>query len=201
MHRSRSTTQETAEDLYHGQVVISWARWFVIGAAVVLVIWTTTDVDKLVVGILPVIALMAINFYLHGRHLAAKPANRALITLASLLDLAVITVVVLVWPDQQGLRSQFFIMYYPVVLAFAFVMPPRIAAVYTAAALAGYAGACFAADPDVFANTHAVELLVTRLITLGAMGGLGTYYWRVQRGRRHAAMGEPAEVRGRQPGF
>ena len=206
MQELRSSEQEAAEDVFFGQVVINWARWFIIAASVVLVLMTADNTGRVVVGILPVVALMAMNFYLHGRRLAERPANRALIMLSSLLDLAAITAVVLLWPGAPGLHNPFFVMYYPVVLAFAFVMPARLTFVYTVTALAAYAGASFLAelsltskealfllssDANVFQG--AVEILVARLITLGAMGALGTYYWRIQRDRRRAASGETVE--------
>ena len=64
-------------------------------------------------------------------------------------------------------------------------MRPGYSVAYTLAVLASYAGACLlVGGPD-----FDVETLVARLITLGAMGGLGTYYWRIQRNRRRADMG------------
>ena len=186
MQEVRSSAQEYAEDIFFGQVVMSWARWFIIAAGVVLALWASADAAKLVIGVVPVVALMAMNFYLHGRYLAGRPANRVLITAASVLDLAIITLVVI-------FEGQFFILYYPVVLAFAFVMPPRLTAVYTTAALAAYAGAYLLADPALMNDMDAVKTLVTRLITLGAMGALGTYYWRIQRQRRRAVVGGAAE--------
>ena len=113
MKEIRSIGQEAAEDVFFGQVVINWARWFLIVGAVVLVLWNAADVNQLVAGTVAVVALMAINFYLHGRQLADRPANRALITLASFLDVAVITVVVLAWPEseERGLASPFFVFY------------------------------------------------------------------------------------------
>ena len=207
MQEPRNSEQEAAEDVFFGQVVINWARWFIIAAGVVLVLMTADNTGKVVVGILPVVALMAMNFYLHGRRLAERPANRALIMLSSLLDLAAITAVVLLWPGAPGLHSPFFVMYYPVVLAFAFVMPARLTFVYTVVALAAYAGASFAAEipnlgsqekllllsSNVDVLQGAVESLVARLITLGAMGALGTYYWRIHRGRRRAASDQTVE--------
>ena len=197
MDETRTVTQDSAEDLFFGQVVVNWARWFVIGAGVLLVIWTVDEVNKLAIGIIPVVALMATNFYLPGRHIARRPANRTLMTVAGVLDLAAITAVVLFWPeaDQKGLASPFFVMYYPVVLAFAFIMPPKSSVAYTVVTLVTYAAACLLAATTSVTDIDAVksfvgnadfENLVTRLITLGAMGGLGTYYWRIQRRRRHA---------------
>ena len=188
MKENRNGMQEAAEDIFFGQVVINWARWFLIVGGTVLVLWTAANINQLVLGILPVMALMGINFYLHGRHLGQRPANPALITMASTLDLAVITMAVLFWPDsdQRGLGSPFFVFYYPVLLAFAFVMRPRFTALYTLVALSAYAGACLLADTSALSASFDVESLLTRLITLGAMGALGTYYWRIQRNRRLA---------------
>ena len=42
-------------------------------------LWTADDTAKLIVGILPFVGLMAVNFYLHGRHLASRPANTTFI--------------------------------------------------------------------------------------------------------------------------
>ena len=204
MQEIRRIARDAAEDMFFGQVVINWARWFVIGAGVILALGVANDASEFVVGILPVVAFMAINFYLHGRYLAERPANATLIAVASLVDLAAITAVVLLWPesDQRGLSSPFFIMYYPVLLAFAFVMPRKATVAYILVTLAAYAGACLLADTSVFTlseevggglDVAAVKGLVMRLITLAAVGGLGTYYWRVQRDRRHAATGAPVE--------
>jgi hypothetical protein len=142
----------------------------------------------LVVGIIPVVILMAINFYLHGRSFAEKPANRALITLASVRDIALITVVVLFWPGAEGINTVFFVMYYPVVLAFAFITPPKVTLAYTLLAVSTYAGASIIVDPNILTDVTVLESLVTRVITLGAMGALGTYYWRTQRNRRRSAV-------------
>ena len=192
MTDTRTQAQEASEDIFFGQVVVNWARWFLIGGGIILVLWTASDINRLVIGIMPVVALMAVNFYLQGRQLAERPANLTLVTLASLVDLAAITVVILFWPEaeQRGLGSPFFIFYYPVVLAFAFVMRPQFTLAYTAVALAAYAGASLLTVGAEFD----VETLVARLITLGAMGGLGNYYWRIQRNRRRDALHESATL-------
>jgi hypothetical protein len=106
----------------------------------------------------------------------------------------VISLVVLFWTGENGLGSPFFIMYYPAVLAFAFVMPPRSTCVYTILTLVIYTGACALADSSFFGDSVSVEALILRLITLGTMGGLGAFYWRIQRARRRASMGEASSV-------
>ena len=190
MREIKSVAQEAAEDIYFGQLVMIWARWFLIAAGVVLALWNVDDSGEAVLAIVPVVGLVGLNFYLHGRYLAGRPANPVLITLASLMDIAVITVVVVVWSGQTGLVSPFFTLYYPALLAFAFVMPARSTAVYTVATLAAYVGAVMIVQLVVLdgasLDVDEVKRLVVRLITLASMGGLGAYYWRIQRSRRPA---------------
>ncbi len=192
MRETQTIEQERAEDVFFGQLVMNWARWFVIAAAALLVLGTADDEKDLVIGIWPVVGLMALNFYLHGRRLAERPANPQLITVASVLDVAVISVVVAtgLGSGQAGIESAFFVAYYPVVLAFAFVMQPRATFAFTVLVLGAYAGATglHALVTDAPMGPMELESFAARLVTLAAMGGLGTYFWRIQRGRRHAAV-------------
>ena len=184
--------REEAEDIFYGQVVINWARWFVIAAGIALVMILTNDPNELAFGILPIVGLMVVNFYLHGRRLAQQPANRGLIAISSVLDIALITAVIAVGPAPAaiGLENQFYIAYFPVVAAFGFVMPRRMTAVYTLAAMAAYTLTCvfvygeFANSPQYsWTNT---ESLITRVVVIGAVGGLASFFWRVQRERRRS---------------
>jgi len=201
MQGVRTVAQESAEDVFFGQVVIIWARWFIIACGVALILTTAEEPDELTAAVIPVVLLMAMNFFLHGRYFLEKPVNAPLIMLTSLLDLVIITLIVMFWPDERGLANPFFVFYYPLVLAFAFVMPRRIEAAYTVLAVAAYVGACFLAEA-MFSfdetrsgllelNSQNLETLVLRLIPLAAVGGLGNYYFRIQRRRRRPAMGGP----------
>ncbi len=198
MKEIRSPQQEAAEDLFFGQVVIIWARWFVILTGAILALWAASSISELTVASLLIVALMAVNFFVHGRYLMEKPINRTLTALVSLVDLTIITLIVLAWRGQTGLDSPFFIFYYPVLAAFAFVFSPGLTLLYTGLALLSYAGATFVSDPGFFLDVRVLELLITRLITLAAMGGLGTYYWRIQRQRRRLAS-SPQPPRARAP--
>jgi hypothetical protein len=180
-----SSEQEAAEDIFFGQIAIIWARWFFIVAAAILVLWTAETTAELTIGVLLVAALLSVNFFIHGRYLTEKPANRALIMITSMMDLFLITFVIMFW-GPGGLDSNFFIFYYPLFFAFALVFPPRYTAVYTILALGCYAGAIIMSDIQVLTDLAALELFVMRVITLGAMSGLGTYYYRAQRRRRRA---------------
>ena len=198
MKNLRSPHQEAAEDIFFGQVVIIWARWFVILTGAILALWAANSISELTIASLFIVALMTVNFFVHGRYLMEKPINRTLTALVSLVDLVIITLIVLAWRGQTGLESPFFIFFYPVLAAFAFVFAPGFTLLYTSLALLSYVGAVFISDPGFVLDAQGIELLITRLITFAAMGGLGTYYWRIQRQRRRLAR-EPQPQRSRAP--
>ena len=190
MQEIRTPQQEAAEDIFFGQLVIIWARWFVIAVGIALVTWAASDLGTLTLNIVLVVALMAMNFFLHGSYTLERPQNRGVISVVSMLDLAIVTLIVLFWPGAQGYASPFFVLYYPFVLAFSLVFPWRIAAVYTLATIGAYVLVClFTSGLD---SADHVKTVIMRVITLASAGGLATYYWRIQRDRRRAAYGMTA---------
>ena len=184
MASERTYERSSAEDIYFGQVVANWARWAIIGAALLLVLWTSVDTFRLMLGILPIVDLMVTNFYLHGRYLAGQPANGLLVTLAAALDVALVTGLILLWASATS--GGLFVLYFPLLIAFAFIMRPRISLAFTTAVLAIYAVVAIAATPGLLDSMAALEVLVARLITLASVGLLAAYFWRVQRRRRTA---------------
>jgi len=172
--------------------VIIWARWFIILTGAMLTLWTATTVAEITINTLLIVILMGMNFFLHGRYLMERPANRSLLVAISLIDVLIVTAIVTVWQGQVGLRSEFFVFYYPIVLAFAFVLPPRLTVVYTGLALIAYTIVCLLTGLWDAGLAGDAKLLIMRLITLASMGGLGTYYWRIQRQRRRLARGGTA---------
>ena len=201
MQAIRGVEREAAEDIFFGQAVLIWARWFLIAAGAVLVLWSFDDKDTLIRGTIPIVALMAMNFYLHGRYLVEKPVAAPLIVATSLMDLIVISLLVTLWPLNEGetrLDNQFFLFYYPMVIGFAFVMPRKLEIAYTAAAMVIYAAIILlmvdlAVRPDHpdYSDSIAVQvnlkILLFRLIAMAAVGAIANYYWRIQRDRRRAA--------------
>jgi hypothetical protein len=196
MQSLRTAAQEALEDIFFGQVVVIWARWFIILTGTILALWSAANEVQLTATILPIAALMGMNFFLHGRYLTEKPANRVLLLASSALDLGIVTALVLLGPVGHGLSSPLFVLYYPVILAFCLVFPPRPASALTAAALVAYAASCFLADPAFVANMSEIKQIAMRLITLAAAGGLATYYWRIQRDRRRATEGAATATNG-----
>lgn len=181
----RTARQEALEDVFFGQVVMIWARWAVIAVAAVVIVWTSGSSAVLAGRVLLVVLLMAVNFFLHGRYLMERPLNRAVAITASLFDVVAVSAVILLWSG--GFQSSFFILYYPVVFGFALVFRPRLASPFTAVVLVLYAAVCLLTGPNFLGNAELAKNLAERLITLAAMGGLGTYYWRIQRERRRRA--------------
>jgi hypothetical protein len=189
---SNSKAQEAAEDIFFGQIVIIWARWFLIAAGAVVALWSATDENQLILAILTVVVLMGMNFFVHGRYMTGKPVNKFLLLFANLIDVAVITLMVLFWPGQAGMNSNFFILYYPILLAWALVFSPEITIIFSLITLAVYTAACLlGGDVQLAWSIAGFETLVARLITLGAMAGLGTYYYRRQRDSLRALTAKP----------
>jgi hypothetical protein len=188
--KPRSELDQAVEDVFFGQLVMIWARWFVILAGAIVIFWSASSIAALSIGVLPVVCLMAMNFYLHGRYLLERPANRQLIGLAAGLDLAIISLIVLLGAlGGAGLRSPFFVFYYPVILGFALVFRPKFTALFSGATLLAYAIFCAVDGMSFNPADGDLKVLVVRLITLATMAGLGTFYWRILRRRRAAAAG------------
>ncbi len=179
----RTAAQANLEDVFFGQTVLLWARWSVIVAGIVLVLWTSTSITHLTETVPFFLALMAMNFFLHGRYVMGSPLNRTAVVVASVVDLVLITAIVALWPGSHGLNNQFFVLYYPVVFAFALVFTRRIEAAYTVLAILAYIGACFFTGTLPLDLGHQDKDLVERIIVLASMGFLGNYYFRIQRDR------------------
>ncbi len=186
MQTKFATAREAAEDIFFGQIVIIWARWFLILAAIIMSLWSSTTTGEMTASVILVIVLMAINFYVHGRYLMEKPANQMLTLATCLLDLCMVTLIVSLWRGQGGLQNNFFIFYYPLLFAFALVFHPLVTGAYTFITLGCYSAAVILMDPLFFSQANNVKQLSMRLITLAAMSILGAYYYRYQRNQRRS---------------
>ena len=179
----RTSAQAEQEDLFFGQTVLLWARWSVIVAGIVLVLWTAKSISYLTVTMPFFLVLMAVNFFLHGRYVMGSPLNRTVVVVASAVDLVLITAIIVLWPGSHGLENQFFVLYFPVVFAFALVFTRQVEAAYTGLAMVAYAASCFLTGTVHISAGNDFKLLVMRLIVIAAMGFLGNYYFRIQRDR------------------
>ncbi len=186
--------QEEAEDVFFGQIAIIWSRWFLIGAGTIIAMWSGIDENQFTLGIITLVVLMSLNFYAHGRYLTGKPVNKFLLLGGNLIDVSVITTLVMFWGNgHTGLDSEFFILYYPMLFAWALVFSPRITILFTAITLGIYTAACvFSPNFFLLLDKGGANPLISHLITLGSMGGLGTYYYRRQRDSLRALLSAKA---------
>ncbi len=167
---------EAQEDIFYGQIVCLLARWFVIAGAIFLALYRAPSIAQMQRNLVPLLVLIAANFFLHARYLMGLPANALLLQLASALDVAVITALVVAGhPD-------FFVFYYPVALAFALVFVRGLTLLFTGAVAVVYTLLFL---PGLHWNGDE-EILAIRLVTLVGAALLATLYWRLQRARRRS---------------
>jgi hypothetical protein len=177
----QSAMSSISEDLAHGQIVIVTARWILVLAALVFIFWSPGSLNELRI-LTPVIMFVAVaNFYLHAQLLKRRPAVDAVVYGASLADLAVVSLIIAV---QGGLRSDIYLFYFPAFLGFAVAFPTRMTVLYAVGAMCAYGsivtGTVGLSNPDL-------QVVVTRLVMLGAVAACGNLYWRIEAGRRRAA--------------
>ena len=69
-------------------------------------------------------------------------------------------------------------------------MPRKIEVAFTVVAIVAYSAAVlpYFDYSSIIEVQHGFKSLLIRLIALGAVGGLGNYYFRIYRSRRQAAM-------------
>ena len=190
--QQQTRKQEAAEDIFFGQVVLIWARWFVIAAGMILALWQSQTETELILAALVFTVIIGVNFFVHGRFLMEKPINQTLLLCLSLVDLVMVTMIVLLGDQGPVIENSLFVFYYPFLVAFAFVFPQRYTAVYTGLILLVYGAVCIVATPAMLLDGRWADLetVMMRLITMAAVGGLGTFYWRMQRERRRTLTNE-----------
>src|SRR5258708_13598064 len=149
----RSAKQAEQEDLFFGQAVILWARWSVIVAGIVIVLWTSNLVALLTRTRPFFLVLMAVNFFLHGRYVMGRPLNRVVVTAASVLDLVLITAIVVLSPGAHRLKSDFFVLYFPVVFAFALVFTRHLERSHTPLPMVAHAPTSLRTNPPTLTHT------------------------------------------------
>src|ERR1051326_8892499 len=125
VYASQSQRIEEQEDIFYGQIVCITARWCVIAGSLFLALYHADRIDSMEKGLIPLLVLVAANFFLQARYMMGLPANALLLQIGSLIDLVIITTLVLTGP------GDFFVFYYPVLLAFALVFVRRVTLIFT----------------------------------------------------------------------
>jgi len=177
-----TTDADNADDLAGGQIVIVIARWLLVLAGLGLTLWhpMESDLDRVRITILVLLALAVSNFYLHARSLIGRAVRAPLLYAASAADIAVITLIV--W-TKGGMSGAPFVFYFPALIAFALVFQGRITAAFDVCLVALYGvvalpGALTGAGLQVFA---------LRLIALAAVAVVSSCFLQVERNRREDA--------------
>ena len=159
VYGSESARIEAQEDIFYGQIVCIAARWCIIAGSIFLALFHADNIGAMERSLIPLLILVAANFFLQGRYMMRLPANALLLQLLSFVDLAVITVIVM-----NG-NPEFFVLYYPVVLAYAMVFVRRLALIFTGVLAIGYTAVSVLVAPGIHFNGDE-ETLAIRLVTL-----------------------------------
>jgi len=177
VYGSESARIEAQEDIFYGQIVCITARWCLIAGSIFLALFNADNIQSMETSLIPLLILVAANFFLQARYMMRLPANAFLLQLLSFVDLIVITLIVM-----SG-HPEFFVFYYPVALAYAMVFVRRLTLIFTGVLAVGYTAVSFLAAPGIHLNGDE-ETLAIRLVTLLGTTLLGTMYWRIQRARQ-----------------
>jgi hypothetical protein len=177
VYGSESRRIEAQEDVFYGQIVTIIARWSVIAGAVFATLYHADNIANMERALIPLLVLGAANFFLQARYMMRLPANALLLQVGSVVDVVVITMLVLAG------RPDFFVFYYPVVLAYALVFARRLTMIFTAVLGLGYAIMAITVAPGLHFDGDERGLLI-RFVTLVSTSLLATMYWRIQRARQ-----------------
>jgi len=169
-----------SEDLAHGQTVLVWARWILIGTGLLLSFWNPRDLTMLQVQLAAIIALAFGNFYLHVQLLRGHPALDNVVYGASLADIGVVTALVLI---QGGYPSPVFIFYFAAIVGISVAFPTWMTTAYTAIVIGIYGIICLATAPG-----DEYPAVFTRLLMIAAIAVCGNLFARSESRRRDDAI-------------
>jgi len=171
-------SRKPSENLAQGQTVIITARWILVLAGLVLVLWNPDPLSELRIQILVILLLAMANFYLQAQLLMKRPAVDEVVYGASAADLAVITALIII---AGGFDSSVYIFYFPAILAFSIVFPTSMTATNVGITMIVYATICLV-SPGM-----QLEIVLARLLMIAAVAFCGNRYLRIEQGRRQAA--------------
>jgi hypothetical protein len=178
-------SETSLDDLKYGQIVIVNARWLLVVAGFIFILYRPQSMNELILGILGVLAIAVINFYLHTRILKKESVPENWVYLASGMDLVVISLLNYV---QGGLGSKAFPFYYAAILCFSLVFETRITSILTGGALVFYTLICLNSNPPMqFKGDE--QILIARLLTLAGVAFVANRYRHVEQDRRQKEIG------------
>ena len=182
---SKEEKTEALQDVFYGQIVFIWARWIVIFSTLFLVLRNAQNVADIQIPMIPVGLLIVANFYLHGRFVMRQPANPILLTIATTVDFLFITLIIVLGAGgETGIDNPFFVLYFPVMLAYSLVFPRPRTLVMASILIVVYLLICLFQPPRISFAKGDEKVLAVRIVMLLVTALLGTMYWRIQRMRR-----------------
>ena len=174
------------DDLDHGQIVIITTRWILVVAGLLFALWNPAPIAQLRVQIAGVLALAALNFYLHAQVLMRRPVSSRTVYAASVADVCIITLLILM---QRGFASQLYVFYLPAIVAFSVAFRPATTFAFAAGTIALYtivSVGSLIGTPAPLAEGD-VQVLVARLLMMAAVAACGGLYRQIEGDRRGAA--------------
>lgn len=182
---SKAEITEAQQDVFYGQIVFIWARWIIIVSTLFLILRNARSVADIQIPMIPLVLLIAANFFVHGRFVMRRPANAILLTIATTIDFVFITVIILIGAGgSTGIANPFFVLYYPVLLAYSLVFRRRRTLMMASILIIVYLLICLLIPPRVSIANEDEKVLAVRIVMLLVTALLGTMYWRIQRRRR-----------------
>ena len=182
---SKAEITEAQQDVFYGQIVFIWARWIIIVSTLFLILRNARSVADIQLPMIPLVLLIAANFFVHGRFVMRRPANAILLTIATTIDFVFITVIILIGAGgSTGIANPFFVLYYPVLLAYSLVFRRRRTLMMASILIIVYLLICLLIPPRVSIANEDEKVLAVRIVMLLVTALLGTMYWRIQRRRR-----------------
>ena len=175
--RSWLTSSEVNEDLSHGQIVIVIAKWVLVFAGIVLVLWAPAPISQLRVQILILLLIAVQNFYHHAQLLKRRPVPDAVAYIASGADIAVVTVLVML---QGGFDSNLYIFYFPALIALSVVFRTEITTLFTAVTVSLYGAICLLDLIDEPLASDDIQVMLGRLMMMVALVTCGALSYRLE---------------------
>ena len=167
------------EDLAHGQIVIIAARWILVVAGLILVLWNPGSMVDLQVSVPLILAMGVANFFLHSQLLMRGPLRPTVVYAASLADIAVISTIIIVL---GSFPSNVYVFYLPALLAMSVTFKTRVVAAYSTVTTATYGLIALGTG-----GSDEPEVIVTQLTMMVATVVCGNLYWRMEGSRRQVA--------------
>jgi hypothetical protein len=169
-----AATNTDMNDLREGHSVIIAARWMLVAAGLVFVLYRPGSTLELSVGVLAVLGIAVTNFFLQTRPLTNRPVRPEWAYWASAADLMVIGGLVLL---QGTLAAKAYAFLYPAILAYSLVFPTVVTLILTSGVL--WFVLLVGLDEPLDER-----VLVALVLTLVATAFIGWWYRKVEQRRR-----------------